>query len=165
MSLKNTFILSHFDDALKKKHLCIVFFRPSQDMWRLPERRCSQERRSTSLRCSCWSNVSCNLIYHIKSLVIEWTIYSRVQPVQGDNVKYTRIRAKKWLKKKNITPAPTPVSVCINAFFWCHGYEGSCRAPRGSEEPLQHSHHGWWQRCHARRQQGLGEDEGLLSRE
>lgn len=30
----------------------IVFFRPSQEALKLPERRCSLERRSTSLRCS-----------------------------------------------------------------------------------------------------------------
>lgn len=42
---------------------------------------------------------------------------------------------------------------------------GSCRAPRGSEEPLQPSHHGWRTWCDAWGQQSPGEDEGLLPRE
>lgn len=39
----------------------IVFFRPSQEALRLPGRRCSMERRSTSLRCSLLSTCQLEL--------------------------------------------------------------------------------------------------------
>lgn len=54
------------------------------------------------------------------------------------------------------------MSQCLVCLYW---HKGPRCAPRGSEEPLQHSHHGWRQGCDARRQQGPREDEGFLSRE
>lgn len=56
---------------------------------------------------------------------------------------------------------PQCVSVCF--VYLCCGYEEPRCAPCGSEEPLQHSHHGWGQGCDARRQQSSWEDEELLS--
>lgn len=42
-------------------------------------------------------------------------------------------------------------------------FPGSCRAPRRSEESLQHADLRWRERRDARGQQGAGQDEGLLS--
>lgn len=53
--------------------------------------------------------------------------------------------------------------LCVFCFPVCCGHEGPCCAPRGSEEPLQQTHHGRWQGRDARRQQSSWEDEGLLS--
>lgn len=80
---------------------------------------------------------------------------------KGEKINFTEVDSTfiflmKWKARLNLWITKNLLLLCT--------HEGPCCAPRCSEKPLQHSHHVWRQGCDARRQQGPGEDEGLLPR-
>lgn len=80
---------------------------------------------------------------------------------KGEKINFTEVDSTfiflmKWKARLNLWITKNLLLLCT--------HEGPRCAPCCSEEPLQHSHHVWRQGCDARRQQGPGEDEGLLPR-
>lgn len=84
---------------------------------------------------------------------------------KGEKINFTEVDSTfiflmKWKARLNLWITKNLLLLCM---LLCT-HEGPRCAPCCSEEPLQHSHHVWRQGCDARRQQGPGEDEGLLPR-